>query len=380
MTACEELAPHVGTRAACQALGVARATFYRRRLPRGAVGAGARPTPARALSPGERGTVLDLLHADRFMDQAPAEVYATLLDEGTYLCSIRTMYRILAEEGEVRERRNQARHPHYTRPELLATGPNQVWSWDITKLLGPVTWTYFCLYVILDIFSRAVVGWMVAHRESAALAERLLLDTCTKQRIPSGQLTIHADRGSSMTSKPVALLLADLGVSKTHSRPHVSDDNPYSEAQFKTLKYRPAFPARFGSIEDARVFCQGFFAWYNTEHHHSGIGLLTPDVVHSGRAPQITDQRQMVLASAYTAHPERFVRRPPRPPRLPDAAWINQPKQEHGSAEPHPVSEHTPLQGGIMIGTCERSSILGQLRGPFLEAAPVSSSSDGEQH
>ncbi len=261
MTACEALTPHVGTRAACHSLGVARATFYRRRLPRGAVGACARPTPARALSQDERGAVLARLHADRFMDQAPAEVYATLLDEGTSLCSVRTMARILAEEGEVRERRNQTRHPHYTRPELLATGPNQVWSWELTKLLGPVKWTYFALYVILDIFSRAVVGWMVAHRESAALAERLLLDTCTKQRIPSGQLTIHADRGSSMTSKPVALLLADLGVGKTHSRPHVSDDNPYSEAQFKTLKYRPAFPARFGSIEDARAFCQGFFAW-----------------------------------------------------------------------------------------------------------------------
>jgi len=233
----------------------------------------------------------------------------------------------------VRERRNQLRHPPSQKPELLATGPNQVWSWDITKLLGPVKWTSFALYVILDIFSRYAVGWMVAHGERAALAERLITATCEKQAIVAGQLTIHADRGTSMTSKPIALLLADLGVTRTHSRPHVSDDNPYSEAQFKTLKYRPEFPKRFGSIEDARAFCQQFFAWYNTEHRHAGIGLLTPESVHSGRVGLVLDQRRAVLASAYAAHPERFVRKPPEPPAVPTAAWINRPGPAPTSAE-----------------------------------------------
>jgi putative transposase len=259
------------------------------------------------LSEAERGEVLEMLHQERFMDKAPAAVYATLLDEGKYLCSMRTMYRILEAAGEVRERRDQLRHPHYSAPQLLATGPNQVWSWDITKLLGPVKWSYFYLFVILDIFSRYVVGWMIAHRESATLAERLIRETCEKQSIEPGQLTIHADRGSSMTSKPVALLLADLGITKTHSRPHVSDDNPYSESQFKTLKYRPEFPERFGSIEDTRAFCQRFFPWYNREHRHSGIGLLTPEIVHYGKAELATTARESVLAAAFSAHPERFV-------------------------------------------------------------------------
>jgi putative transposase len=227
---------------------------------------------------------LDILHEPRFVDLAPAQVYAGLLDEGRYVCSQRTMYRILEAHQEVRERRDQLRHPSYAAPQLLATRPNQLWSWDITKLLGPAKWTYFYLYVILDVFSRYVVGWMVAHRESATLAEKLIRAICARQGIAPGALTLHADRGSSMTSKPVAFLLADLGVTKTHSRPHVSDDNPFSEAQFKTLKYRPEFPDRFGSIVDARGFCQRFFPWYNTEHHHSGIGLLTPADVHLGRA------------------------------------------------------------------------------------------------
>ncbi len=259
------------------------------------------------------------------MDSSPAEVYATSLDEGRYLCSERTMYRILAEHAEIRERRNQLRHPRYTKPELLATGPNQVWSWDITKLKGPAKWTYFYLYVILDIFSRYVVGWMIAHRESATLARRLIADTCAKQGIKDGQLTVHADRGSSMTSKLVAQLLADLGVTKTHSRPHVSNDNPYSESQFKTMKYRPGFPARFGCIEDARGFCRSFFDWYNREHRHGGIGLITPEAVHHGRAAAIRACRQRVLEEAYLANPERFVRGRPTPPPLPQAAWINPP-------------------------------------------------------
>jgi len=260
------------------------------------------------------------------MDKAPQEVYAALLDQGRYLCSIRTMYRILEDDQEVRERRDQLRHPPYAKPELLATAPNRVWSWDITKLLGPVKWTYFYLYVILDIFSRYVVGWMVASRESALLAEKLIQETCLKQGIQPGQLLIHADRGSSMKSKPVALLLSDLGVTKTHSRPHTCDDNPYSEAQFKTLKYRPDFPERFGGPEDARTFCQDFFRWYNTEHHHSGIGLMTPQVVHYGLAQQVFKAREKVLLTAYETHPERFVRKAPAPLALPQAAWINPPK------------------------------------------------------
>jgi putative transposase len=269
--------------------------------------------------------VIETLHSERFMDKAPAQVWATLLDEKTYLCSPRTMYRILAEHGEVRERRNQLRHPNYTKPELLAEAPNQVWSWDITKLLGPVKWTYFYLYVILDIFSRYVVGWMVAHRESAALARRLIETACRNQSIEPGQLTIHADRGASMRSKSLALLLADLGVAKTHSRPHVSNDNPYSESQFKTLKYCPQFPERFGSIQDARAFGGPFFDYYNNEHRHSGIGLMAPAAVHYGMAKQLTAARQETLLAAYRSHPERFVHRPPQPPELPRAAWINPP-------------------------------------------------------
>jgi putative transposase len=270
--------------------------------------------------------VLDLLHEPRFVDLAPAQVYAGLLDDERYVCSERTMYRILEANQEVRERRDQRRHPNYAAPQLLATAPNQLWSWDITKLLGPAKWTYFYLYVILDVFSRYVVGWMVAHRESASLAEKLIRDTCARQGIVAGQLTIHADRGSSMTSKPVALLLADLGVIKSHSRPYVSDDNPFSESQFKTMKYRPQFPDRFGSMVDARAFCQAFFPWYNTEHRHSGIGLLTPSDVHHGLADQRIATRARVLACAYAAHPERFVGGLPQPPARPTEVWINPPK------------------------------------------------------
>jgi len=316
------LGNEVGMRRALSALGLPRATFYRWKKPPREK---ARPQPPLALSSPERREVLTLLHEDRFMDKAPREIYATLLDEERYLCSIRTMYRILEREGEVKERRNQLIRPHYAKPELLATGPNQVWSWDITKLKGPVKWTYYYLYVILDIFSRYVVGWMVAHRELASLARKLMEETMEKQSIKPGHLIIHADRGSSMTSKPVALLLADLGVTKSHSRPSVSNDNPYSESHFKTMKYRPEFPERFGSIEHARTFSQTFFPWYNTEHHHSGLGLLTPEDVHYGRAPGILAARQEVLLSAYARHPERFKGRMPKPAPLPDAVWINKP-------------------------------------------------------
>ena len=323
-----ELSGVVGTRAACAALAVSRASHYRRsREPR--LGPPApRPRPPRALSETERSTVLDLLHAERFVDASPAATYATLLDEGTYLASERTMYRILAGAQEVRERRAQLRHPAYAKPELLATGPNELWSWDITKLKGPAKWTTYQLYVILDVYSRYVTGWMVAHRESAILAQRLIADTAAKQAIVPGSLTVHADRGTSMRSKPVALLLADLGITRSHSRPHVSDDNPYSEAQFKTLKYRPGFPDRFGSIEDARAFCQGFFAWYNTEHRHSGIALFTPADVHHRRTDQLLEARAGVPASAYAVHPERFVQGQPAPRPVPAEVWINRPAKE----------------------------------------------------
>jgi len=334
MEAVTELTPIVGTAKAAHAMGMPRATVYRRRRPAPALRVlTPRPPSPRALCATERQEVLDLLHAARFVDAAPAEVYATLLDEGTYLCSERTMYRILADADEVRERRNQLRRPAYARPELLATGPNQLWSWDITKLLGPRPWTYFYLYVILDVFSRYVVGWMVAHRESAELAKRLIAETLAKQGIEPGTLTLHADRGSSMKSKPVALMLSDLGVLKSHSRPHVSNDNPFSEAQFKTLKYRPAFPSRFGCIEDARSFCRIFFAWYNGDHRHSGLGLCTPDDVHHGRADAVRAARAAVLNAAYAAHPERFVRKPPAPPLLPAAVWINPPIASIAQAE-----------------------------------------------
>jgi putative transposase len=322
-----ELAAVIGKRAACAALGRSRAAYYRRHRQSPPVPRQPRtPSPQpRALSLAERAVVLGVLHHERFVDQAPATIYATLLDEGRYVCSVPTMYRVLRAEDEVRERRRQATHPALVKPELLATGPNTVWSWDITKLLGPQKWTYFHLYVIIDIYSRYVPGWLLAARETAELAERLLGETIRKQRVVAEQLTIHADRGTSMASKTVALLLADLGVTKSHSRPHCSNDNPYSEAQFKTLKYRPEFPARFGSIEDGRAFCRRFFHWYNHEHRHSGLGFHTPDSVHFGHAQAIQVERAGVLQTAYAAHPERFVRHAPVPPALPGPAWINKP-------------------------------------------------------
>jgi len=324
----EELTPLVGTRPACRALGAAPATIYRRRTPPAPRPRRPRPVPARALSAAEREAVLAELHSERFVDSSPAQVWATLLDEGRYLASERTMYRLLEANGELRERRDQLRHPAYERPELLAERPNEVWSWDISKLKGPAKWTCFYLYAILDVFSRYAVGWTVQHRESAQLAEALIAQACEQQRIARGRLTVHADRGSSMTSKPVAMLLADLGVTKTHSRPYTSTDNPYSEAHFRTLKYRPGFPQRFDSIEHARAFCREFFGWYNHEHRHSGIGLMTPATVHHGRAQATHTARGAVLDAAYTRTPERFVRRAPTPPPVPAAAWINKPNNE----------------------------------------------------
>jgi putative transposase len=324
--AAKTLAETVGARAACRGLALPEATFYRCKKPKLAlVKTATRKPSSLALSASERDEVVALLDSPRFVDKAPAAVYAELLDEGRYLCSVRTMYRLLAARGEVRERRRHVQRPAYAKPELLATAPNQLWSWDITKLHGPSKWTYYYLYVILDVFSRYVVGWMVAHRESKALAVALIEETCMKQGIKPGQLTIHADRGSSMKSKPVAFLLSDLGVTKSHSRPHVSDDNPYSEAQFKTLKYHPSFPGKFGSIEDARSHCRVFFPWYNNEHRHGGIGLMTPYDVHYGFAELKRALRGDVLEAAFAAHPERFRGRMPVPPGLPTAAWINKP-------------------------------------------------------
>jgi transposase InsO family protein len=316
------------TSAVCSALSVSRASVLRHRaalkaMPRVVK---TRAPSARALPEHERNAVLAHLRTPRFADQTPTEVFATLLDEGTYLCSIRTMYRILEAQGEVAERRRQRRHPVYQKPELLAEAPNQVWSWDITKLMGPVKWSYFYLYVILDIFSRRVVGWRIEHAESATLFKALFIDAMEKHAVPRDQLTLHADRGGPMKAKTTALMLVDLGVLKSHSRPHTSNDNPFSEAHFKTLKYQPEFPRNFETIEQARTFCRRFFAWYNQDHHHAGIGLMTPDQIHFGQAETVYAARQSTLNAAFLNTPERFVQKPPKPPRIPTAVWINPPK------------------------------------------------------
>jgi putative transposase len=356
MAAAEMLAQTSGVTTACQVLGIPRSSLYRVRKPacRAKSPLAPRAQPARTLDESERSTVRDVLNSERFADRSPREIYATLLDEGVYLCHWRTMYRILAEHGEVQERRNQLRHPLYARPELLATGPNQLWSWDITKLRGPATWSYYYLYVMLDVFSRYVVGWLLAERESAQLAEELTAAACAKQEIQPGQLTIHADRGSAMVAKSMALLMSDLGVSKSHSRPHVSDDNPYSEAQFRTLKYSPGYPDRFGSLADARQWSQTFFTWYNQEHHHTALGLLTPADVHYERSAAILAQRQTVLQRAYAAHPERFVKGAPALPPLPAAVWINPPKANaqtlvEATAMPHPSSANAEVSEAQIV-------------------------------
>ena len=349
MNTASQIAPLIGIAPACLALGVARATFYRAQqgvamlCPRRP-----RPRSPLALSEPEREAILELLHAPEYVDRSPRTVFAMLLDAGRYLASVSSFYRILHAAGEVRPRRNELTHPPYAKPELLATGPRQLWSWDITKLKGPAKWVHFHLYVILDVFSRYVVGWMLALRESAELAHELIAATCEKEAILPGELTLHADRGTSMRSKPVALLLTDLGVTKSHSRPHVSDDNPYSESQFRTLKYQPEFPERFESEAHARAFCQAFFAWYNHEHRHSGIGYMTPAAMHSGRAHRLYEARQVVLTQAYAEHPERFKGRPPVPPALPTQVGIKLPTKTpdvQGERErstlnsPQPVSQ-----------------------------------------
>ncbi len=358
-----EVGPRLGMRATCETLGVAPASYYRWCRPRAP--SKPRSSPPRALSSAERQEVLDVLHEPRFVDQAPGEVYAALLDDKRYLCSERTMYRILDANEEVRERRDQLRHPSYAAPELMATAPNELWSWDITKLKGPVKWTYYHLYVILDVFSRFVVGWMVAQQESAALAKRLIGETCERQGVSEGQLTLHADRGPSMRSKTVALLLSDLGVTKTHSRPYTSTDNPFSEAQFRTMKYRPEFPDRFGCLQHARSFCGPFFGWYNSAHRHGGLAMLTPNDVHHGHGALRLADRATVLAAAYAAHPERFPHGVPTPGALPRAVWINKPVECR-------CEEKSKLVGSVVSADHEKA------RGETIPESEVSGARDEE--
>ena len=362
----EELGKSAGVSRACHILGVPRSRLYRARQPK--CPPAPRPTPGRALNLEEKAAVHQTLNCERFQDCSPREVYATLLDEDTYLCHWRTMYRVLEEHGEVQERRNQLQHPAYTKPELLATAPNQVWSWDITKLKGPLTWVYYYLYVILDIFSRYVVGWMIAECESGELAKELITATCAKEGIAPDQLTVHSDRGSAMQSKRVAQLMVDLGVAKSLSRPYTANDNPYSEAQFKTMKYRPGYPDRFGSQEHARAWARDFIQWYNREHHHTGLGLMTPAVVHHGLADAVYAHRQQVLQAAYEAHPERFVRGMPTPPKLPKEVWINRPQSDSADCSdpvdclspiavpaPDPTQPGTQAESRVAEGQAQRS-------------------------
>lgn len=369
--AVEELAQEIPVTAACQAFGFARSSLYRLRQ---------EPTPKaetpkshahhRALGENERAQVLDILHSERFQDNPPRQVWATLLDEGEHLCSVSTMYRLLNEQGESQERRDQRTHPAYARPELLATAPNQLWSWDITWLRGPQRLEYYYLYVILDVFSRYVVGWMIAEVESADLAQRLIAETCRKWAIQPDTLTIHADRGAPMTSKAVAQLLEDLGVSKSHSRPYTSNDNPFSEAQFKTMKYRPDYPDRFADMKQARAWAVPFFDWYNNDHRHSSLGLMTPQMVHFGHAAQVTQQRTQVLQSAYERHPERFVKGVPQPPLLPDAVWINPPRPDNGQS----TSAAPTVGDAIQPGDRSAPDNLSEARAEIYEDIPTLSS------
>lgn len=321
--AAETLAERVGVSRACDALDVPRSALYRARQP--GPEPKSRPTPRNALSEAERAAVRETLNSERFMDMPPRQVYATLLDESRYLCHWRTMYRVLAAHGEVRERRSLRQHPVYRKPELLATRPNQVWSWDITHLRGPVKWSSYKLYTVLDIFSRYVVGWLIAEVESSELARQLIAVSARKQGILPDQLTLHADNGAPMTGKPLSQLLVDLGITRSHNRPHTSDDNPFSEAQFKTMKYRPDYPDRFDSVAHARQWARGFFEWYNDAFYHSGLNLLTPASVHYGEAAAIQQQRQAVMAAAYAAHPARFSGGLPQVQGTPAAVWINPP-------------------------------------------------------
>ena len=320
------LGADVGIAQACRALGVPRSSVYRARQPK--TKPEPRPSSPRALSAEEKAEIRAVLNSGRFCDHSPRQVYATLLDEdGVYLCHWRTMYRILKEHNEVHERRKQRRHPKRIKPELRATGPNQVWSWDITQLRG--SGCFYYLYAIVDVFSRYLVGWLIGTRESGELAEKLIAETCAKQGIERDRLILHSDRGSAMRSKTVQDLLRDLGVEKSYSRPYTPTDNPFSEAQFKTMKYRPEYPGEFGGLIPAREWARAFVHWYNEEHHHTGLGLMTPVTVHYGRVEHVRQQRQATLDAAYEAHPERFVGGRPTPPALPEEVWINQPERAH---------------------------------------------------
>ncbi len=328
-----EISDELPVRTICSALGTSRSTLVRRR--RGSIvpsAPGQRHRPCNALSEAERRAILETLDSKRFADLAPAQVHAQLLDEGMYLCSVSTMYRILRANGEVRERRRLARHPEYRKPELLATGPRQVFSWDITKVRGPQKGVWFSLLVMIDIFSRYAVGWMLVRHSNAAVAEHFIAQVLKRENITPGQAVVHADRGPEMTAQPVCLMLDKLGVTRSHSRPHVSDDNPYSESHFKTMKYSPDFPDRFGSLEDGKAFLGRFFAWYNTVHRHSGIAMLTPAMVHAGRANDVLDARLAVMRTAYSAHPDRFIAGEPRRTALPANVWINQPTDDSAAA------------------------------------------------
>lgn len=357
MSAAAEVMPKTGITPILLALGLSVATFYRRKKP--SPPPTPRPTPERALSSAERATVLDELHSERFIDRAPAEVFHTLLDENRYLCSERTMYRILSENDEVRERRNQLRHPAYAKPELVATAPNQVWSWDITKLKTFEKFVYLYLYVILDIFSRYVVGWLLDVRESTELAKRLVEETGRKQQVPPGQVTLHADRGGPMISDGMTQLLARLDMVKSHSRPHVSNDNPFSESQFKTLKYHPGFPDKFGGLDDGLAHCRRFFPWYNEAHRHSGICYLTPSDVHHSRAQEVLRRRHEAKLAAFAAHPERFVC-PPALIELPNAVYINPPRPapqpEAGGKPANQLAAPPEVAGGATASIAGRFS------------------------
>ena len=326
MNAAKEASANLDVKAACEALGVPRSSFYRQRWGRRLTHPRPRPRPPRTLTKPQEKEILDVLHSEPYVDKAPAQVWASMLDQGMVLCCVRTMYRILAAKGEVRERRDQRRHPRHTKPQLEATAPRQLWSWDITKLRGPEKRVFFCLYVVLDVFSRYVVGWLISARECSELAKQLFEETCEKEAIVPGEVTAHSDRGSPMKAKSTAVFMADLGLTQSFSRPRVSNDNAYSESQFKTLKSRPEFPGRFGSLADAKAFCQRFFEWYNHQHYHSSLGLLTPWSVHSGEFELVLAKRQEVLDRAYAAHPERFVRGRPTPQRPPERVWINDPQ------------------------------------------------------
>jgi putative transposase len=306
----------------CKLLGISRSTWYRRQKPKKQTDGRTSP---RKLTDRQYRKTLTLLNSERFQDEAVPTVHAKLLDEGIYLCSPRTMYRILKAEKQVKQRRHDRKHPVYTKPELLATGPNQVWSWDITKIKGPKSWIFYDLYVVIDIFSRCIVAWCITEYESGEQARALIGTACAREGITRAQLTVHSDRGRAMRSKCLANLYGELGVQSSFNRPHVSNDNPYSESHFKTLKYRPDYPERFGSIEDAHSHMQSFFDWYNTEHRHSGIAMLTPWQVHSGQADEIIRVRQATMNAAYAAHPERFVNGPPKVRAVPEEVWINKP-------------------------------------------------------